>query len=136
MHYIYINIYTWFISNSFTTFFSNLLRLVPPFVFPSIQQPVATMALVRLGKCYRFFLLDFSKAASCGFVQPAWIVSCVGGKTSKIIRDVSCLIDICIGKCLRLQIVSNPHGNYTFDNSNFDMCSDKLIDVNKIVSSS
>lgn len=68
-------------------FISYFLLKFAPFnialVFLSMEQPLATMALARLGGCCRSLLLDSSKAAFYGAVQPAWIVSCVGGETSK-----------------------------------------------------
>lgn len=64
-------------------FLLKCVRFNMPFVFLSMEQPLATMALARLGACCRSLLLDSSKAAFYGSVQPAWIISCVGGKTSK-----------------------------------------------------
>lgn len=74
----------------FKCIYCFLLKLAPfniPcffFVCFSVEQLLATMALARLGKCVRPLLLDSSKAVFYGSVKPAWIVSCVGGKTRKI----------------------------------------------------
>lgn len=74
-----------------------------------MEQPLATMALARVGKCCRSLLLESSKF--CGSVQPAWIESCIGGKASKwFLRCV--MVDRNMQqKTLRSHIVRNPHGN-------------------------
>uniref|UniRef100_H3CPX0 Pentatricopeptide repeat-containing protein 2, mitochondrial n=1 Tax=Tetraodon nigroviridis TaxID=99883 RepID=H3CPX0_TETNG len=70
------------------------------------------MALARLGACCRSLLLDSSKAAFYGSVQPAWIISCVGAKRHLLPEDVVKLQNFQQKKLAVAHLLNGTEGNF------------------------
>ncbi|XP_003965348.2 pentatricopeptide repeat-containing protein 2, mitochondrial isoform X1 [Takifugu rubripes] len=75
-----------------------------------MEQPLATMALARVGKCCRSLLLESSKF--CGSVQPAWIESCIGAKRHLLPEDVVKLQKFQQSKLAVAHLLNGTKGNF------------------------
>ncbi|XP_031173516.2 pentatricopeptide repeat-containing protein 2, mitochondrial isoform X1 [Sander lucioperca] len=75
-------------------------------------QSVGTMALARIGKCFRSLVHESSKGLFCGVLQPGWIEGCIGAKRHLLSEDVIKLQDFQQRKLAVAHLVTGMKGNY------------------------